>query len=254
MKKCSYCGRENPDEATNCSGCGQNEFKIEIPPVISMPTETQNSAQKYLSLRLLIAACIWLIISGISLYVAWQQANHSMAWWQQWETRRALKDMGKAIAAYQLEFKVSPHTFEQLQSMTNTIPEMEYWSFSGFTDSWQHPFIFSNEETNCLIISYGADGKPGGSGINCDLTTSDPYPQGSSPTFAQFFSNKECQGMITSSFICGGLAALLSLLTVRVSNLTKRGLIAHIIKLCIVLVGVLIVTIMITALHIPSGH
>ncbi len=26
MKTCSYCGRENPDDAPNCSGCGQDEF------------------------------------------------------------------------------------------------------------------------------------------------------------------------------------------------------------------------------------
>jgi hypothetical protein len=27
MKECSYCGRENPDDAANCSGCGLDEFK-----------------------------------------------------------------------------------------------------------------------------------------------------------------------------------------------------------------------------------
>ena len=27
MKKCSYCGRENPDDAPNCSGCGLDEFE-----------------------------------------------------------------------------------------------------------------------------------------------------------------------------------------------------------------------------------
>src|SRR5580765_5042077 len=27
MKKCTYCGRENQDDAFHCSGCGTNEFK-----------------------------------------------------------------------------------------------------------------------------------------------------------------------------------------------------------------------------------
>jgi DNA-directed RNA polymerase subunit RPC12/RpoP len=27
MKKCTYCGRENPNEAVNCSGCGLAEFE-----------------------------------------------------------------------------------------------------------------------------------------------------------------------------------------------------------------------------------
>jgi hypothetical protein len=258
MKKCSYCGRENPDEAAQCSECGTPEFKIEVPPTIPSSGENKKAdrpaVQKHLLLRLLIASGVWLVVSGITLYVAWQQANQSITWWRQWETRRALRDMSNAIAAYQQTFKVAPRTFEQIQAMTNAVPEMERWSFVGFTDSWQHPFILTNEGTNCLVISYGRDGKPGGKGIDYDLTSENRNPKESVPTFDQFFYNKEMQGMVNSSYICGGLAALLSLLTVRVPNLTGRGLIILALSLCATLAGTLFVATMITALHIPSGH
>jgi hypothetical protein len=257
MKKCSYCGRENADEATHCRECG-TEFAVEIPPKIPTDAKDKNenrpAAQRHLPLRLLIAGCIWLVVSGISLHVARQQAIHSIAWWQQWQTQRELKDMVKAITAYQQKFNVVPNTFEQLRTMTNDVPEMEYYSEDGFVDGWRRPFIFSNEETNCLIISYGGDGKPGGKGIDCDLTSDNPHPKESSPTFAQFFDNKACKGMIDSSFICGGLAALVSLFTVRVPNLKKRGLIILVLSLCATLISTFFVTTIITALHIPSGH
>jgi len=258
MKKCSYCGCKNPDEATQCSQCGTQEFKSEVPPIIPSSfehkKEDQPSVRKHQSLRLLIAVGVWLVVSGISLYVAWQQGNHSIAWYQQWQTRRELKDMSNAIAAYQQKFKVNPRTFEQIQAMTNEVPEMGYWSAVGFIDGWQNPLALTNEGTNCVIISYGRDGKSGGKGIDYDLTSENRNPKESVPTFDQFFYNKEMQGMIISSYICGGLAALLSLLTVRVPNLTKRGLMILALSLCATLIGTLFVATMITALHVPSGH
>ncbi|HXR04791.1 MAG TPA: type II secretion system protein GspG [Verrucomicrobiae bacterium] len=230
----------------------------EAPPTVSADAEDKKEnrpvAQKYFLLRFLIASGVWLVVSGISLYVAWQQSNHSIAYWQQWETRRALKDMSNAIAAYQQKFKVAPRTFEQIQAMTNDVPEIGYWSEFGFTDGWQHPFIITNEGATCLVISYGRDGKPGGKGIDYDLTSENRNPKESVPTFDQFFYNREMQGMVDSSCVCGGLAALLSFLTVRVPNLTRRGLIVIAKSLCVTLVGTLFVTIMITAVHIPSGH
>ncbi len=259
MKKCSYCGRENPDEAMNCSGCGQNEFKVEAPPVVPSPTEIEiknkPAKQKNLLLRVLIAVSVGIIISTISIYVAWANSgNASAGWWEQWETQRALKDMGQAAAAYQEQYKVVPNTFEQLKMMTNAIPEMGFWSFRGFTDGWQHPYVISNEGTNCLIISYGHDGKPGGKGIDYDLTSKNPRPKEAWPTFAQFWENERFNGMIGSSIVCGILAGFLSLLTVRIPNLNKRGIIILVFSLCATLVGTLFVTVMITAVHVPSGH
>lgn len=42
MKTCSYCGRENPDDAPNCSGCGLDEFEPQ-PGVQSSETERPNN-------------------------------------------------------------------------------------------------------------------------------------------------------------------------------------------------------------------
>ncbi len=246
MKKCAYCGRENVDEATTCSECGLQEFK-------QTPHSGNPRSPKHFFLRLLVASGVWVAVSGISLYVAWLQGNH-FAWFRLQETQRALTDMDKAITAYQTKFKADPTNFEQLASMTNAVPGVAEWSWAGFTDGWSHPFVFSRDGTNCMIISYGRDGKPGGKGIDCDLTSKNPYTKESSPTFSQFFGNDEMRGMVGWSFACGGLAALLSFLTVRIPNLDKHGLIRLGLSLAATLIGAIGIASVITALHIPSGH
>ena len=46
MKECSYCGRENEDNATHCSGCGLDEF-VSKTPAQPKQTETEQEPRKY---------------------------------------------------------------------------------------------------------------------------------------------------------------------------------------------------------------
>jgi hypothetical protein len=255
MKKCGHCGCENPDEATNCSGCGKPTLETGISSTDTGDNkQDQRSFQKNIGLRLIIAGCVWLLISGISIHVAWKQSGHSIAWFEQWRTQGQLESIAQAIGAYKIKYNTSPTNFEQLQQMTNEAPEMAWLLNKGFYDGWNRPFILSNEHSNCLVISYGADGKPGGEGIDFDLTSENPKSEESAPTFRQFWGNQLCSDMIHWCFICGGMAALLSLFTVRVPDLTERGVVILILSLGATFVSTLFITSIITALHIPSGH
>jgi hypothetical protein len=112
-----------------------------------------------------------------------------------------------------------------------------------------HPFF-----NGLLVTSLGRDGQLGGRGPDADLTSKNPKPKESLPTFSQFLANERFHGMIVSSIVCGALAVFLSLLTVRIPDLGKRGITILVLSLCATLIGTLFVTIIITALHIPSGH
>jgi general secretion pathway protein G len=207
--------------------------------------------REHLFLRFLIAGCVWLIVSGISLETGWRNAQGSMAWAEQRETQLELKSLDGVITTYRQQFGSDPTNFEQMQSATNFFPWMEDHKF---VDLWGHPLVFSIEGTNTIIISYGRDGKPGGVGVDCDLTTKNPKPKEAIPTLGQFWENERLHGMILTALACGALAALLSFVTVRVPNFTPRGLMVAGLSLSATFVGAVIVAGIITILHIPTGH
>jgi hypothetical protein len=43
MKICSYCGRENPDNAANCSGCGLDEWENQPASTVQPPDNESNN-------------------------------------------------------------------------------------------------------------------------------------------------------------------------------------------------------------------
>ncbi|HEX3624585.1 MAG TPA: type II secretion system protein GspG [Verrucomicrobiae bacterium] len=252
MKKCEYCGSDNPDDAVFCGKCGAI-FPAPI-PISDAEAQREIPKKKLWLFRSLIAAGVWIVISQISLYVAWHQTQRSFAWVDQEQTRRELTGMSNDIAEYNERYGTMPASFQDLLKLTNDASDFNSWYFHGFFDGWGHSLIFYNGGTNCFIMSYGRDGRPGGAGIDCDVTTKNPDPKEAAATYPQFLENKLCQGMITWSYICGGMAGLLSLLTVRIPNLRPRGIIILLLSLGATIVGTFFTTTVITAVHIPSGH
>jgi hypothetical protein len=252
MKKCSYCGRENADEAESCSGCGTQEFTTLAPPPV---TDLQTAKRRTEALfRLLVAAFVCLAVSGLSLYVAWQNGGAaSDAAREQWRTQYALLTFQRCITQYQQQFHASPNSLAQLVAMTNGVPPPadEYFSLDG----WKRLFLFTSDGTNCLITSFGRDGKPGGHGLDCDLTSKDRRPEDSFPTFHQFlFEMPSLRGMIMVCIVCGGLAFVLCFSKARMPELTLPGLFLAGFRLGATIVGAFIVAVIISSLHVPSGH
>lgn len=240
MKKCGNCGRDNEDAASQCSGCGS----VLAPPELKA-RKGSLFPRDHLLIHGLIAILVALVIFGISLKTAWRQSSHSIGWIDQLTTEQKLQEIAVAVAAYQQAWNACPESFEQLQSVGR-----EFYPLDG----WNHPFVFSKEGTNCVVISYGRDGKPGGIGIDCDLTTLRPLPKESMPTFQQFWANERMRDIIRWCFICGAMAGFLSLITVRIPDLRPRGLGLLALTLLVTIIGAFFVAGIITALHVPNGH
>lgn len=252
MKKCPHCGHENPDGVILCQKCG-TVFQIQF----TTPGPTDKKAppvQKHWLPRILIAICIWVIISAISIHVAWHQSQHSIAWFRQLETQEKLTVISNSISAYQRQFHAAPTNIDQLMKWTNSGNDVSFWSSDNFIDGWGHPLIITNGGSTSIVISYGRDGKPGGVGIDYDLTSANPRPKEALATFDQFWANTNCQGMINTSIFCGGLAAILSFSTVKVPSFKPKGIIILVLSLCATTFAALWVTVIITLVHIPNGH
>lgn len=84
-----------------------------------------------------------------------------------------------ALSAYKLDVGVFPNTEQGLQAL-RTAPEGvanwqgPYVSQDIGTDPWRHPYVYKfpgdhGDEPD--LISYGADGQPGGDGINADIVS-----------------------------------------------------------------------------------
>jgi hypothetical protein len=226
----------------------------EFSPVVSATAikPERRLAVAHIVVRVLVASLVWLAVSGLSLYVAWQNARQPDVSRDQSFTRLRLKRINESIAEFRQRFNMAPLSIAQLLAMTNGVPSSD--TQAEFIDGWNRPFLFSSDGTNCLITSYGRDGKPGGVGLDCDLTSSNWKPRESLPTFQQFLHDLPTRGMIMSCLVCGGIAFLLSLFTFKAEELTDMRLLTLAMTLVATVLGATTVAVIISALHIPSGH
>lgn len=202
--------------------------------------------------RLAVASCVGIVVAALAIAVAWQNAREApMMRRAQWWTQRNLRGIEQAITRYQQESNALPCSLSQLMGMESDI---HFENNGEILDGWKRPFVCSTDGTNFLVTSYGRDGKPGGKGLDCDLTNRNRSPKESLPTFLQFVCDLPSGGMIGTCFVCGAIAFFLSLYAVKTPDLTPHGLAALGFKLGATIIGAVIVAVIISALHIPSGH
>jgi general secretion pathway protein G len=84
-----------------------------------------------------------------------------------------------ALGAYKMDTGVFPTTEEGLQALRTRPTNANQWQGPYLPaeiplDPWQRPYIYkypSEHGDEPEVISYGADGQPGGDGINADIVS-----------------------------------------------------------------------------------
>jgi general secretion pathway protein G len=84
-----------------------------------------------------------------------------------------------ALAAYKLDTGVFPSTEEGLQALRVKPANLDQWQGPYLpqeipVDPWQHPYVYKypgEHGDDPDVFSYGADGQPGGDGINADVVS-----------------------------------------------------------------------------------
>jgi general secretion pathway protein G len=98
------------------------------------------------------------------------------------KAKNDMKAIESALKLYKLDNGFYPTTEQGLEALIKkpeTEPVPQNWKSGGYLDSnsapvdpWGHPYIYRSpgeDGRDYEIISYGADGKEGGEGINADI-------------------------------------------------------------------------------------
>ena len=98
--------------------------------------------------------------------------------------RTDLKSIGSALELYRLDNRQYPTTRQGLEALVERptqAPQPVNWSAGGYLsqtpiDPWGQPYAYRNpgEAGSFDLMSYGADGQPGGEGLDADITNRDP--------------------------------------------------------------------------------
>ncbi len=93
--------------------------------------------------------------------------------------RTDVRTIASSLEMYRLDNRTYPATNQGLQALVtkpDTAPIPPNWSASGYlgqlpVDPWGHPYVYrSPGQTGPYdLMSLGADGKPGGEGVNADI-------------------------------------------------------------------------------------
>jgi len=234
-------------------------------------------AQVPLVRRLLVSLAVGLLVFGISSHVALRQFRGSTVRWTKQFTLRDMARVRNAVEEYRQREGVLPKALSDLLPVSRRVDETDW-----LLDRWWgrgRPLNYWTDGTGYRITSYGRDGKPGGVGLDYDLSTDDlpkkgqdttppEFPRQAIPTFGQFatdegiptphvpsFTSGSGRMMFLGSILSGAVAFFLGFLTTRRALPTRRGRWGLAGRLLVTTAGTLFVaTSYIVPLHLASGH
>jgi hypothetical protein len=253
---CPKCGTANPPEVAACLYCGETLApRVGPRPVALGP-------------RLIVSLAAGLLVLWIATAVSFQQYRASAEYLFQRYTLRYLLNTEDAVETYRREHHALPKTLGDLSPISGVARDAS----RGPVDRWFHPLHYQIEGDRYQIVSYGRDGKPGGIGLDFDLSgdqvTKDRrnstiifrLPPQSRATFWQFLTANGLQwggsgGMMALTDVLTGLVAfVLAFQVLGRAARDPRGSVSIALELIVGLGATLVLGFIITLVHVPSGH
>ncbi|MBI3304583.1 MAG: type II secretion system major pseudopilin GspG [Deltaproteobacteria bacterium] len=91
--------------------------------------------------------------------------------------RAQIANFVSALEMFKMEIGRYPTEEEGLEALHSRPPGAEKWDGPYLAknvpkDPWDHPYVYHNSGNHYEVMSYGADGVPGGSGLDADVKSS----------------------------------------------------------------------------------
>ena len=217
--------------------------------------EPATGQRMHRGLRLLLSSAAGLTVTILSLLSAWRgPGTHPSFRSRQDNTQYRLRTIEQAIQRHIETTGKPPSALGELQE----VREGRLWvgRDGSVRDCWDRPVHYSVDGGKHLVVSYGRDGKPGGRGLDCDLSSADPTPPESLPTFGQFLLDLPTGSLVWTSVLGGVVVFLLAFCTIKkdLYATMPAGAISIAINLAVTVIAALLFASFISVLHIPTGH
>ncbi len=92
--------------------------------------------------------------------------------------RVQIENFAAALDMFKLDVGRYPTEEEGLEALRTRPPGLEKWDGPYLAkkipnDPWDRPYVYRNSGSRYEVLSYGADGAPGGEGLDADITSLD---------------------------------------------------------------------------------
>jgi len=204
--------------------------------------------------RFLIASGVGLLVFVIAIVTAWFEiAPIRNVRYDQLLTQLSLQHVEDAIAEHHKRTGSPPMDLNMLRAADNAII-LSLRPDGLALDGWGNPFAYSVEGDNYVLRSYGRDGKPGGVGLDYDLSASPLLPNEAIPTFSQFLFCMPTAGITVTCGLAGLISFLVCFREVKPTGFSPREVLMMLLTILLTAVTALIAAAFISMLHIPWGH
>jgi hypothetical protein len=217
---------------------------------------------RQLGIRLALSAGVAAAVAATVLLVGWRSFGSLRQFRMEWyATAEMLKDINRDLAEYQSLHDVPLRSLEEFRSLIESRYPRDPNGGDMPLDGWGRPLIFSLKDGKPLIVSYGRDGKPGGAGLDNDLSNEDiasavdhRLPEKVRPTFSQFFVDSSAGRLEINCLVSGLLAFGLSMSLIKTATFHRRDIPSLLLKLALTMGGTLVTAALIGLTDLPNPH
>jgi hypothetical protein len=219
-----------------------------------MNTTDAHDGRPTFASRLVAAVLVAAVVASVAYYCAWRN-------YRKWEGFRGLQDMTER------ELDHVQERVELERAVTGKLPgalaEIRDWELVAVhlderkqpVDVWWNAIQYETNGDRFVVYSFGRDGRPGGDGLDGDL-----YPRSSGrprpvATLWQFTADPEARGIQTSCVLAGAFAGLVCLLPAHDRrHCTRPSWGRFLIRIAVTAVAAVVGALVISVLHLPTGH